>query len=170
MKITLIALAAIVTVILFIYIFVGLERVWEFTSGNPDLGAINIETLEKAPEPNQYLLCPEDYCAETPDTIASTYDIPASELFAEILLLLEANPKSELLSSDERELTLRFLTRSPALRFPDTTNIEVIEISNTQSTLAIYAQAKMGVSDLGANKKRIDAMVEELETRISQRN
>lgn len=166
MKKTLIALAVALAGFLSIYAFIGLERVWQFTSGDPDMGPVNFNTLKKTPKPNQYLLCPAGYCAETPDTISSIYEISSSKLFAEILLLIEEDEELKLLASDESARLLRFLSRAPILRFPDTTSIEVVEISDTQSTLAIYAQAKIGQSDLGANKTRVDAMLEKLEERI----
>lgn len=171
MKKTLIALVVALAGLLSIYVFIGLERVWEFTSGNPDMGPVNFKTLKKTPKPNQYLLCPADYCTETPDTISSTYEISASKLFTELLLLIEEDDaKLNSLTTDGNELTLRFLSRAPILRFPDTTNIKVIAISETQSTFAIYAQAKIGQSDLGANRIRIDAMIEKLEARVKVPN
>lgn len=166
MKTTLIAFTVAFIVALSIYIFIGLERVWEFTSGNPDMGSTDFKTLKKTPKPNQYLLCPKGYCADTPDTISNTYNMTASKLYDEVYDLVKGNTKRKLLSSDKTRLSLRFLTRSATLRFPDTTNIQIIKFSDTQSTLAVYAQAKLGVSDLGANKIRVDKMIKELEERI----
>lgn len=170
MKKTLITLAVTLAGVLSIYVFIGMEKVWEITTGNPDLGSVDFETLKKTPTPNQYLMCSAGYCAEKPDTVSSIYDIPASKLFTDILFLIEEGKELKLLASDESELSLRFLSRTPILRFPDTTNIKIIEISDTQSTLAIYAQAKIGLSDLGANKARVDAMIEKLEERITLTN
>lgn len=167
MKITLIALALASSAIIFIYAFIGMERVWEFTSGNADMGPVNFKTLKKTPKPNQYFLCPKDYCLETPDAISNTYDIAAKNLFTEILAIAEDDTGIELLALDETELTLRFLSRTPVLKFPDTTNIKVVEISENQSTLAIYAQAKIGSFDFGANKLRVDTLVKKLDERIT---
>lgn len=167
MKTALIMFALLVVSFLSIYTFIGLEKVWEFTSGNPDMGPVNFKTLKKTPKPNQYLLCPKDYCVETPDTISSSYEISASKLFTKAHQLIKDDTELRLLATDESELSLRFLSRAPTLKFPDTTNIKVVEISDTQSTLAIYAQAKIGSSDFGANKTRVDAMIKNLEELIA---
>lgn len=170
MKKILIALAIVSSSILSVYAFIGMERVWEFTSGNPDLGPVNFKTLKKTREPNQYLLCPVDYCSETPDSISNSYDFTADKLFAEILFLIEEDSEFELLASDKIKRSIRALSRSSILKFPDTTSIQILKISNTQSALSIYARAQIGSSDLGVNKTRTDAMIKKLERRIASSN
>ena len=49
---------------------------------------------------------------------------------------------------------LRFIMRSPTLRFPDTISVEFFDVKGG-ATLAIYARAQIGYKDFGANEKRV---------------
>ena len=135
---------------LIIYFIVGLERFWDKVGGDPDMGAVDFANVQRTQTPNQYLACPENLCAESRDIIAPIFNMPVDVL---------QNKVRALLISDRSE---RYLARAPFLRFPDTINVQYFELTNNTSTIAIFARAKLGQSDLGANKQRIMTLLAQL--------
>lgn len=129
-----------------------LEQFW----GNPDMGYIEIKTLAPTNKPNTALACPLNYCTQRkPDIITSNYSVSSEILRDKIIDYFNNDTNAKYISAPEDKLSLRFITYSPTLRFPDTIQVQLIKSSQSTSTLAIFARAKIGHSDFGANKARV---------------
>lgn len=129
-----------------------LEQLW----GNPDMGYIEIKTLSPAIKPNTALACPADYCkGRSIDISTGTYAITTEKLREEIIDFFSKDKNADFVDDLEDRLSLRFVTHSPTMRFPDTIQVQLITIDKNTSTLAIFARAKIGREDFGANKARI---------------
>ena len=48
--------------------------------------------------------------------------------------------------------------------FPDYVSVKFIEIDAANSTLAIFSRSRLGQSDLGVNKKRVEAWLGQLKS------
>lgn len=126
---------------------------------------MDFKTFKLTPKPNQYLVAPEGYCQNAePHRVAPVYSVGAQALedaFADIAL---AEPRVVSRPADDGQR--EFVQRSALMRFPDTITIEAIELDGGQSTLAIYSRSKVGYSDLGVNKKRIDEWLARLDAAL----
>lgn len=134
-----------------------LEQLW----GNPDMGYVDIKSLRPAKRPNTALACPVDYCNKqrTVDITTDIYTVTSDVLREEIIKYFRIDKNAKMIIDPENKLSLRFVTHSPILRFPDTIQVQLIPIDKTTSTLAILASAKMGHTDFGANKARIEKIL-----------
>ena len=126
---------------------------------------MDFKTFKLTPKPNQYLVAPEGYCGNAePHRVAPVYSVAAQALedaFADIAL---AEPRVVSRPADDGQR--EFAQRSALMRFPDTITVEASELDGGQSTLAIYSRSKVGYSDLGVNKKRIDEWLARLDTAL----
>ncbi|MEM8794372.1 MAG: DUF1499 domain-containing protein [Pseudomonadota bacterium] len=167
---TLFRLAVLATLAIFCTLAVALlavpDKVWETIAGDPDLGPVVFQTLEKTEKPNQFLVCPPDYCQRASiDMEAPVFPVPAKDLKAAVDKA--AMEKKNVTRVFEGPLELRYLFRSPAFRFPDTVSIEFIDV-NGGSTLAIYARAQLGYADFGVNEKRVKKWLEKIQAQFSR--
>ncbi|PCJ71906.1 MAG: hypothetical protein COA62_04920 [Rhodobiaceae bacterium] len=126
---------------------------------------MDFKTFKLTRKPNQYLVAPEGLCENaTPHRTAPVFPVDPQKLedaFADVAL---AEPRVTRKASDDGQRD--FVQRSALMRFPDTITFEAIDLGNGKSTLAIYSRSAIGHSDLGVNKKRIDAWLKKLEATL----
>ncbi|MEQ9518126.1 MAG: DUF1499 domain-containing protein [Parvibaculum sp.] len=126
---------------------------------------MNFKTLKLTHKPNQYLVAPDGLCENAkPHRISPVFPMDAQTLednFADIAL---GEPRVVRKASDEGQRD--FVQRSALMRFPDTITFEAIDLGDGKSTCAIYSRSAIGHSDLGVNKKRIDAWLKKLEATL----
>lgn len=149
------AIVAVIVVGLVATAFVGREGMLNLAFGPVEEREIDFATLQKTDKPNQFLVCPLDVCAETPDMVAPVYEMSAGDLRDKWLAMLAEQPRVAELSADEENLHYDFRQHSELMRFPDTITVRFIPLGPAQSTLAIYSRSHYGRSDLGVNEKRI---------------
>lgn len=131
-----------------------------FSTGN--IPAIDFQTLELANSPNQYLLCPKGYCITKPNAYSPQFKISEKELQIAWRKLASAQPRTMLYSNRNTANQLTYIQHTKLLRYPDIITVRFIELSEKQSTLAIYSRSIYGRSDYGVNKARIDQWMAEL--------
>lgn len=142
------------------FFLVGPERVWQATNGPADMGPMTLETLVRTGKPNDALIGPADALPMTPDANAPVFAVPADELFGQIIAQVEATGTVTWVEQNDAALYARALTFSSLMRFPDTNHIWVLPVDETHATLVLYAAAKLGQSDLGKNRERLDAWLD----------
>ncbi|OIO08261.1 MAG: hypothetical protein AUJ52_08555, partial [Elusimicrobia bacterium CG1_02_63_36] len=96
---------------------------------------------------------------EKPHRESPVFEMPAEELERRFFEIALSNPRSSRRSRDT------IATRSWFWRFPDLVTVRFIELEDGKSAIAVYSRALYGHSDLGMNKKRIDAWLSRLEPR-----
>lgn len=124
-------------------------------------GFIDFKTLERPSSPNTALLAPSGLAqAATPDGAAPVYDVAPGELFLRVLRLIGDKPSWELGEQDTAGLRLTFVAVSALMRFKDDVDVIVLPVPGqpSKSTFAAYSRSRVGYSDLGANRKRLDAL------------
>lgn len=131
---------------------------------------ITFEDLVLKPSPNQYLVAPEGLCRNaTPHRYSKLYDLAAPDLKRVFWTLLAKEPRIEYTEADNAGLRYELIQRSLVFRFPDLITIQFWTRGAETSTLAIYSRSKVGYSDFGVNKRRIDTWLDRLDTRIAER-
>ncbi len=116
--------------------------------------------------PNQYLVCPKDYCADTPHEFSPTYTISAQELrtlFDQALI-----PEQRLIKIPQNSdgTTSTYQQSSAFFKFPDRITVKFIAIDKSTSSLAIYSRAKYGRRDFDVNKARVKRWIKRLDKQV----
>lgn len=129
---------------------------------------VDFATLKLKDTPNQYLVCPEGYCAAPAHAAAPSFAVPVERLQAAWLELIATKPETRVIASDEAARQFDIETLTKLVGFPDTITVRFLETPEGGSTLAAYSRSFYGKSDFGANKKRLDAWLAQLAARLGQ--
>ncbi len=154
-------ITAILVVAVAAFFIVGPGRVWQQIAGDPDTGAQSLGSLERTGWANDALLGPHDKMAVVPDASTPVFHVPPADLFATILARIDDDSEVRWVERDDEALYARGVTASPRMQFPDINHIWVLPVATSDgadpgSTLAFYAAAQLGHSDLGKNRQRMD--------------
>ncbi len=130
---------------------------------------VSFRTLKRPAKPNTYLLAPPDLClAAEPDAAAPSFSMSSRGLFSQLSEIIAGERSWGHVVADAEALRLKFIARTSLMRFRDDVDIMVIapdaQANNGENaaTLAIYSRSRVGYSDLGANKKRVDHILAKL--------
>lgn len=140
----------------------GRERLLEVVFGRISVQPVDFKTLRLKETPNQFLMCPEDYCHATPDAKSPVWDEPVADLKQRWDGFIGAVPDTDLVDSDEAAMSYTYRVRTPLLRFPDDVTVQFVALDDGHSSLAIYSRSHYGYSDLGANQRRVEEWVSRL--------
>ena len=122
-----------------------------------DVEIVNFAELKLTDKPNQFLICPPGFCGASANADSPVFDLPVARLLARWREVVAAQPRVEILATDEDGPQIDYIQRSARFRFPDIVTVRFISVSPSQSALAIYSRSIYGESDFGVNRKRIDA-------------
>ncbi len=129
---------------------------------------LDFALLELTEKPNQYLVCPPDYCQKAAaHREAPVFDVPAAKLRDAWAKVLADQPRTKTLEEDGASLSYEYVQRSALFRYPDFISVQFVPLNEARSTMAIYSRSKYGYSDLGVNKKRIDTWLDLLEAELA---
>jgi hypothetical protein len=150
------ALAALL--LLFATVLIGRERFWLVVVGQPDLGVHDFAQGNRSRTPNDALACSGELCVNARDITL----IPARQAPEAVFNLIETSiaatsPRYRRADDGSDPLYRRYITFSPRLGFPDTTDLRLQPIQGNASEydLLAYARAQIGRADFGANKARL---------------
>lgn len=130
----------------------------------PDFAA-----LTRAATPNQYLLLPSGFQAvATPDAVSPRFDVSVDRLETEALRVIRMQPRTVEIARDPEQRQYAFVQRTPILRFPDTITVRFVDLPDGRSSLAIYSRSRIGRSDLGVNRRRVDGWLAAIGAAISE--
>lgn len=121
---------------------------------------LDFATLKRRRRPNDYLVCPPERCAARPHRKAPVFSADADRLEAAMLAFVRHQPRVEQLEGDVVERAYEFVQRSALCRFPDFVSIHVWPLPDGRSTLGMYSRSQFGFSDLGVNRRRVEAWLE----------
>ena len=122
-------------------------------------GPVDFKTLTRTGKPNDYLLAPDGLCeAATPDGGSPAFSEAPSALFKRMTSLVAAGKGVTQLAVDEERFTLSYVAVTPLLRFKDDVTLKVLP-KGEGAQVAAYSASRVGYSDLGTNKKRVDGLI-----------
>lgn len=140
------------------------QKIWSIVAGPADLGPVDFATLQKPDKPNAYLACPSATCPSyVPDMEPPVFEMDAAALRALAATVWGNQPGVTLVEAPASGTSMRFVQRTPWLKFPDTISVRFVPVSDKQSTVAIYSRSQIGHSDLGANETRVKRWLDVLE-------
>ncbi len=154
---------ALTLVLVITIVMVGPQRFWSAIAGDPDLGRQTLATLERSGSLNDALLAPRNAVTADVDDQTPIFALAPEDLYARLIADVDALGTVEWTEQDQANLYARGITRSPLMKFPDTNHIWVLPAGDAQSTLALYAAAQLGTSDLGKNRERLETWLDLLD-------
>ena len=126
---------------------------------------INFKSLKRPPKPNTCLVAPENHClAAEPDFEPPEFDLSPRGLFSKFNETVAATRNFGRVAADAEQLRLKFVVTTGLMRFKDDVDIEIVPLADGRSTFAIYSRSRVGYSDLGANRKRVEKIIEQVTT------
>lgn len=127
--------------------------------------AVDFPTLERPTSPNTHLLAPEGLCLKaSPDEPSPIFDRSPETLFKQLDQLVSGKKNWVIQDRNADTLQIELIAKTSVLKFKDDVSIRVLPIEGDagKSKLAIYSRSRVGYHDLGANRKRVHALLEEL--------
>ena len=126
---------------------------------------IHFKSLKRPPKPNTCLVAPENFClASEPDFEAPVLAMTGRGLFSKLNEIVAAERRWGRVETDAETLRIKFVATTGLMRFKDDVDIEIIPLEAGQATLAIYSRSRVGYSDLGANRKRVNRLIQLVST------
>ena len=144
---------------------VGRDKVMEMVFGPMVIKAVDFSTLTLAPTPNQFLVCPENFCQVEPHFESPTFDVSAQELKRRWMDMISQQSNIEIGVADEALQQYDFIQRTDLVRYPDSITVRFLRVSSKSSSVAIYSRSHYGKSDFGVNEKRIRTWLDLLKKR-----
>ncbi|MEM1087711.1 MAG: DUF1499 domain-containing protein [Pseudomonadota bacterium] len=127
---------------------------------------LNFKTLKRPASPNTYLVAPHGLCEHAEiDDASPVIEMSARGLFSTLSEMIAQERHWVDLEADAETLRLKFVAKTPLLKFKDDVDIMVIAPDTTTDVgvmLAIYSRSRVGYSDMGANRKRVSRILQEL--------
>jgi uncharacterized protein (DUF1499 family) len=158
-------LATIIALCVATFLVVGAEQFWRLF-GEPDLGPVSFEQLERRATPNDSLACPPDFCNARADVTTRLYQLTARELRSVFAKVIASEPRVSVAETNEATLTDRYIQRSEHLGFPDTIVVRFLDRADGRSTIALYSRSQLGKSDFGVNRARIERWLGKLDKHV----
>lgn len=129
-------------------------------SDDPAMWHVDPATTDRTGRPNDYLVAPAGSTSATTDLDAVVHALPAEELL--FLFDAVARPSSTVLAGSVKDKHITYVHRTTVLGFPDYVSVKAIEVDGG-SSLIIWSRSRFGYSDMGVNKKRVDAWLAQIE-------
>ncbi len=150
------ALIAIVTIMFAVFFAVGPQQVWLQLTGPADIGRYDFDKLARSKTSNDALACSPSLCGSDADIRLPTFEATPPELITRLDAAIRSEAGAAMRVDDRgNPAYARYVTHSPIMGYPDTTDIEAIDLGNGQTGLRAYARAKIGRKDFGANAERL---------------
>ncbi|MCP5082459.1 MAG: DUF1499 domain-containing protein [Alphaproteobacteria bacterium] len=116
--------------------------------------------------PNQYLVCPPDYCKDKPHMISPVLQVPRAELEKAWDAMMDKKVDFVRLNKSGLPHRRHYEQRSKLLRYPDRVTVEFQIRDDATSSLAIYSRSKYGYSDGGVNEARVKSLLRDLRAQL----
>lgn len=134
----------------------------------------DISTDTEDPPVYWFTATPTDYPAQNAEPQRSAYPdvrpldlpIPVEDAFSEALTLVETRGW-EVLSADPAENQIEAIARSRVFGFEDEVAVRVTDIE-TGSRIDMRSRSRLGQIDRGANARRIEAFLTELQAQVTE--
>ena len=131
-----------------------------------DVPVVDFATVQRGPDPNQYLLCPKGMCAAETDGEAPVFDVPIEQLQVAWDEMLAEQPRLQVVRREVTNMQIDYVQRTRLLRFPDLVTVRFVPIDDMHSTLAIFSRSVYGKGDMGVNRIRVEEWLARLKAKV----
>ncbi len=126
---------------------------------------LDFAALQPGKSPNSALACAPDLCPLATFSRAEFNFEASAERVAAALQNLE--PAAQFRTEPSGDIGARYVAVTRLLRFRDDVDVLIRPVSGQQTRVAVFSRSRIGLSDLGANSARIDALETRLRTALS---
>lgn len=134
-------------------------------AGLPMPSPMDIAHIVRPSSPNTALAAPEGF-SPRPDVVTPPYKIAPAGLFALVQDVAGSQPRTYLAALYPDQLQVHYVARSALFNFPDLITVQVREVPPGRSDLIVWSRSVYGRSDLGVNRKRVEAWLAALQTKL----
>jgi uncharacterized protein (DUF1499 family) len=131
-----------------------------------DVPVVDFATVQRGPDPNQYLLCPKGMCAAETDGEAPVFDVPIEQLQVAWDEMLAEQPRLQVVRREVTNMQIDYVQRTRLLRFPDLVTVRFVPIDDMHSTLAVFSRSVYGKGDMGVNRIRVEEWLARLKAKV----
>ncbi len=135
---------------------------FEGAQGLPPPALMDMTTLHRPDTPNTALAAPDGFVPK-PDIVTHAYAVPPARLYAAVRAVAAAQPRTYAAADYPAQMQVHYVARSAFFNFPDLITAQV----NPDSTLILWSRSVYGRSDLGVNRKRVEAWLAALEAEVT---
>ncbi|HEY4173910.1 MAG TPA: DUF1499 domain-containing protein [Rhodopila sp.] len=133
--------------------------------GLPTPPPLDTTHIVRPASPNTALAAPAGFTPPA-DIVTPQYKVPADQLFALARAVAAAQPRTYQAALYPEQLQADFVVRSAMFNFPDLVMVQVLKDGADSSGLIVYSRSVYGHSDLGVNRKRLEAWLAALQTKL----
>jgi len=133
--------------------------------GLPPPSVMDVARIVRPSSPNTALAAPADF-SPSPDIVTPAFHLPAGTLFALVQQVAAGQPRTYEAAKFPDRLQVHYVARSAVFNFPDLIMVQVRQEGPDNSDLIVYSRSLYGQSDFGVNRKRIEAWLTALQTKI----
>lgn len=127
---------------------------------------LSFDAIAPGSTSNRALACTEALCpAAQSMRPAIEMDASASVVAA---ALLRIEPNAEVQNEASGAIRARYVAVTPLMRFRDDVDVLIHPASAERSVVAVYSRSRVGLSDLGANGARIEAIEQRLKAELAR--
>ncbi len=122
-----------------------------------------IKSAKTAPsdgQPHEYRLAGE---------AAPVFALPAPELAGIVDEYIKSRPRTRQIGGYAKDLQAVYEVRSLLFGFPDFVSVDIDAVDENHARLNIFSRSHYGRSDLGANKKRVEAWIAGIDRTVAGR-
>lgn len=139
----------------------------EGAQGLPVPRQMDMTAIVRPASPNTALAGPVGL-NPAPDVATPPYAVPPARLFAAIRAVAAEQARTFPAATFEEAKQAHYVVRTALLNFPDLVTVSVAGPDDGPSTLVIYSRSVYGHSDLGVNRKRVEAWLASLAAKIER--
>jgi uncharacterized protein (DUF1499 family) len=133
--------------------------------GLPPPAQMDVAHITRPATPNTALAAPAGF-TPAPDIATPVYKLPADRLFTLIQAVAAGQPRTFPAARFDGQDQAHYVARSALFNFPDLVMVQVRAETPDTSDLILYSRSVYGESDLGVNRKRVEAWLAALQTKL----
>lgn len=135
-------------------------------AGVPAAAPLDFAHLSRPASPNTALAAPPGL-SPAPELASPHYDVPPSVLYGALRRVAETEPRVFMQAHFDDVHQAAYVARSAFWNFPDLVQVAAVP-DGTGSRPVIYSRSVYGHSDLGVNRKRVDAWLARLPQALAE--
>lgn len=123
---------------------------------------LDLSQFKRPTSPNSWFVAPAAFATTAKvDDEAPVFPHPPQAIFDRIVKMLLGHDEWFLEVADEKTLQIRFVAVTRVLKFKDDVDLIVLPVEGQPdaSTIAIYSRSRIGLTDLGVNRKRVTSFL-----------
>ena len=129
----------------------------------------SLKSVVRPAKPNTAYMVPDGIETQSErDAASPVFGMSADAVFAMAVDFWSGLTRVNLVEKDDANRRAHFIAKTALMRFKDDILFEVVDLADGQSSVILYSASRVGYSDLGTNRKRVDQWLELLKERAER--